>query len=58
VSTDRGLAPRVISRVSKVVSAWTRLETVSALMPGSCRPETFHALNQADYVQVLCLHAT
>jgi 8-oxo-dGTP pyrophosphatase MutT (NUDIX family) len=55
-----GIPPeaRVISRMSKAVSAWIQLETVSALMPGGSRPETFHALSQADYVQVLCFHAT
>lgn len=54
----RGIASQVLSRRSKTVSAWIRLETVLALMPGASRPETFHALGQADYVQVLCFHAT
>jgi hypothetical protein len=57
VSTDRGLAPRVISRTGKAVSPWIRLETVSAVMPGGACPQTFHALSQADNVQVLCFHA-
>ncbi len=47
---------RTVARSSTPVSPWVSLETISATMPGSTEPATYHALGQADYVQVLCLH--
>lgn len=47
---------RTVARNSTPVSPWVSLETISANMPGSAEPVTYHALGQADYVQVLCLH--
>jgi ADP-ribose pyrophosphatase len=47
---------RTVARSSTPVSPWVNLETISATMPGSTEPATYHALGQADYVQVLCLH--
>lgn len=47
---------RTVARNSMPVSPWVSLETISATMPGSVEPATYHALGQADYVQVLCVH--
>jgi ADP-ribose pyrophosphatase YjhB (NUDIX family) len=47
---------RVLTRDRKPVSPWVQLETITAMMPGRSHPETYHALQQADYVNVLCLH--
>lgn len=49
---------KILSRDVTPVSPWVQLETISAVMPGRPKPETYHALRQADYVNVLCLHET
>lgn len=48
--------PRTVERRRTPISPWVHLEAVSALMPGGTEPVVYHALGQADYVQVLCLH--
>ncbi|SED36796.1 NUDIX domain-containing protein [Rhizobiales bacterium GAS188] len=57
-SSEQHPAPRVIDRVTKAISPWVRVETVTAIMPGASEPEIYHALAQADYVHVLCLHVS
>lgn len=47
---------RIVAQSSAPVSPWVSLETISAIVPGNTEPATYHALGQADYVQVLCLH--
>ncbi|WNV09164.1 NUDIX hydrolase [Tardiphaga sp. 709] len=48
--------PRTVERSRTPISPWVNLEAVSAIMPGGTEPVTYHAIGQADYVQVLCLH--
>jgi ADP-ribose pyrophosphatase len=43
-------------RSAEILSPWSCLETISAIVPGAAQPETYHALGQPDYVNVLCLH--
>jgi ADP-ribose pyrophosphatase YjhB (NUDIX family) len=47
----------VVHRSAELVSPWVRLETVKVIMPGGSA-EIYHALRQADYVNVMCLHVT
>jgi ADP-ribose pyrophosphatase len=47
---------RTVERSSTPISPWVNLEAISAIMPGGTEPVTYHAIGQADYVQVLCLH--
>lgn len=47
---------RVIHRAAQPISRWVAIETITALMPGGDAPEIYHALRQADYVNVFCLH--
>jgi len=48
--------PRVVQRTLQTISPWVRLETISTMMPGRAAPEVYHALGQADYINVVCLH--
>lgn len=48
--------PRNVGRSTTAISPWVNLEAVSAIMPGGTEPVTYHAIGQADYIQVLCLH--
>lgn len=50
-STGRRLASS-----TSAVSPWVRLESLTAQMPGCAEPSVYHAIGQADYIQVLCLH--
>ncbi|WP_371420908.1 NUDIX hydrolase [Tardiphaga sp.] len=49
-------AARIVERTTTAISPWVNLEAVSAILPGSTQPSVYHAIGQADYVQVLCLH--
>jgi len=52
--TDRD-RPQVVTRNVSPLSSWVGLETVTTrTVDGTL--QTFHAIRQADYVQVLCLH--
>jgi 8-oxo-dGTP pyrophosphatase MutT (NUDIX family) len=56
-SAEKRGAPRVLRRTAEPISRWVRLETISAMMPGASEAEIYHAIGQADYVSVLCLHS-
>jgi 8-oxo-dGTP pyrophosphatase MutT (NUDIX family) len=47
--------PQVVSRQTTLLSPWVSLETVTTRAADGAE-QTFHAIKQADYVQVLCLH--
>ncbi len=47
--------PDVINRELTPISPWVALETVT-IRDGGGAQQIFHAIKQADYVQVLCLH--
>ena len=47
--------PEVIKREVTPISPWVGLETVTVRGSDGIE-QTFHAIKQADYVQVLCLH--
>ena len=55
-SPEQRQAPRVVSRTTEAISPWVRVETLTAVMPGASELVVYHALAQADYVNVLCLH--
>jgi len=56
LSSNKGLhRPDIISRDVTPVSPWVALETVTVRDSAGAQ-QTFHAIKQADYVQVLCLH--
>ena len=46
----------MVHRSAEVISPWVRLETIEAIMPGGSQAQTYHALAQSDYVNVMCLH--
>jgi len=46
---------QVVSRQTTPISPWVGLETVTVRDSDGVE-QTFHAIKQADYVQVLCLH--
>ena len=48
-------APDIVSREVTPISPWVTLETVT-IRDSAGVQQTFHAIKQADYVQVLCLH--
>ena len=56
VDETRMGAPQIISRDSSVLSPWVTLETISVARDKSS-VDVFHALSQADYVQVLTMTA-
>ncbi len=47
--------PNILSRELTPISPWVALETVT-ICDSAGAQQTFHAINQADYVQVLCMH--
>jgi ADP-ribose diphosphatase len=53
--TSRLRQPEIIRRELTPISPWVALETVTVRDSGGAE-QTFHAIKQADYVQVLCLH--
>jgi ADP-ribose pyrophosphatase len=57
-SFEQDGSPRVVHRSIETLSRWVRLETIEAIMPGGSQAETYHALAQSDYVNVMCLHVS
>lgn len=49
--------PQIVQRNETRLSPWTSLITKSVAFPGQTKPETYHALRQADYVNVLAVTA-
>ena len=56
-SDSRIHRPDIVRRDVTPISPWVGLETVT-VRDSSGAEQTFHAIKQADYVQVLCLHVS
>jgi 8-oxo-dGTP pyrophosphatase MutT (NUDIX family) len=54
--SDKASISRIVSRSTTKVSQWVSLDSVTAMMPGAAEASVYHAIGQADYVQVLCQH--
>jgi 8-oxo-dGTP pyrophosphatase MutT (NUDIX family) len=53
--SEDDVANRAIKRKATPISRWVSLETVMTIATDGTE-QTFHAIRQADYVHVLCMH--